>query len=56
MIQLKLYNYQQNDLYPCSFDINFALEELPVLNPNQIFSYFVKENMDLNMNFKTPPN
>ena len=49
-----LYLSIECNIYPCSFSINFALEKLPVLNPNQIFTYFIKESIDLNMNFKIP--
>ena len=39
-------------IYPCSFYINFSLEVFALLNSNQIFSYFIKENIEMNMKFK----
>ena len=48
----KIYLSIECNIYPCSFNINFSSEEYALLNPNQIFSYFIQENIELNMKFK----
>ena len=50
----KIYLSIDCNIYPCSFNINFSSEDLISLSPNKIFSYFIKENIDISMKFKIP--
>ena len=40
--------------FPCNLKINLVLEKNPILNPGQIFSYFVKNDKNSLMVFKIP--